>query len=120
MPEKEELFLRGSDMYSSRSEQNIFSMWFIVRGLNVFMAFTKERKIIVPILEFDKIGQDGDFTKPFTYSLQYMEADLISSEDRVSRNAVPTNIKDYFRAFYRSGEERRDGVEQKKIGLVSA
>ena len=105
-----------------RQGQNIFSMWFFEMDLCVFMAITRERKLIVPVLEFDKIGQDGDYTKQFTYSLESHRYESLSDSSpvRVSRNKVPTSIKDYFRAFYRSGEEKREGVKQEEIGLVPA
>jgi hypothetical protein len=97
-------------------------MWFLETSLAVFMAVTRENKVIVPVLEFDKIGKDGNFNAPFTYSLEYMKYESLygSSQVRVSRNKVPKVIKDYFREFYRSGEEKREGAKQEEVGLVPA
>ena len=101
----------------SMQGRNIFNLWFIDPDLGVFMAVTRERKVIVPVLEFDKIGEGGDFTGPFTYSLQYTRYEGLRGDCHVSRNKVPKAIKDYFRAFYRSKEERRDGVKQEEVGI---
>jgi hypothetical protein len=97
-------------------------MWFFERDLGVFMAVTRERKLIVPVLEFDKIGEGGDFTGPFTYTLEFQKYEALygSSQVKVSRNQVPATIKEFFRAFYRSGEEKQEGVKQEEVGLVPA
>lgn len=97
-------------------------MWFFETDLGVFMAVTREGNLIVPVLEFDKIGEGGDFTKPFTYTLESQRYETLygSSQIHVSRNKVPKAIKDYFREFYRSSEEKRAGVKQEVVGLVPA
>jgi hypothetical protein len=48
----------------------------------------------VPVLEFGKIGEDGDFTKAFTFKLE--EFDTIAGGDYtewISRNKVPRRVK---------------------------
>lgn len=97
---------------------NIFSFWYVDRDLGVFVPMTRERKLIVPVLEFSKIGEDGNFNKPFTHSLEYMESRHLGNLTRVSRNYVPKPIKDYFREFYRSKEKKREGVRQDEVGLA--
>jgi len=96
---------------------NIFRFWRVETSLGVFVPLTREGKFIVPVLEFDKIGKDGDFTKPYTYTLEYMDYRYDPNLAMVSRNDVPESIKDYFREFCRSGEEKREGVKQEEVGV---
>jgi hypothetical protein len=105
---------------SGRQGQNIFIVWFFEPDLGVFMALTRDRSLIVPVLEYDKIGQDGDFTGPFTYTLEVMDRFTPRPQVHVSRNKVPAAVKDYFRAFYRSKEKKREGVKQEEVGLAPA
>jgi hypothetical protein len=98
---------------------NIIRFWRLEPSLGVFIAITREGKAIVPVLEFSKIGQDGNYNAPFTYTLEYVSTrHLGRNEVPISRNQVPQTVKEYFRAFYRSREERREGVKQEEVGVA--
>lgn len=99
--------------------RSIFQFWFFDVDLGVFVVQTQVRGYIVPVLEFAEIGKDGDFTKPFTYSVEYFptHTSLGTSTHRVSRNVVPPRVVSYFRSFYRSGQRKRPGVAQEDVGL---
>jgi hypothetical protein len=75
-------------------------------------------KVCVPVLEFDKIGENGDFTKPFTFDLQLMDSSVMYGQyyKRVSRNKVPKRMKDIFKRAF-AGEVLK-GVARAEIGVA--
>lgn len=59
-------------------------------------------EIAIPVLDFDSIGKDGDFTAPLTYTL---EKDNVLSLASVWRSLtwtkkIPVEIKNRHRAFW--------------------
>lgn len=59
-----------------------------------------DQKIAVPILEYDKIGEGGDFTRPFIYYLERMDTTaLIHARLRWTRK-VPLEIRNQHRQFW--------------------
>lgn len=57
-------------------------------------------KIAVPILEYHKIGEGGDFSQPFTYRLERMGVTaLIHARLRWTRK-VPVETKNTHRRFW--------------------
>ena len=63
----------------------------------------------VPVLEFDKIGEDGDFTKSLTFALEeFRTVGYNDGTERISRNKVPRRVKLNFIDFIgrlQAGEE---------------
>jgi hypothetical protein len=57
-------------------------------------------KVCVPVLEYEKIGEDGDFTKPLTYRLEAMEIEaLLHARLRWTRK-VAVETKNEHRSFW--------------------
>lgn len=97
--------------------QNLIWRWYVETSLGVFYAVTNNHKLVVPVLEFDAIGKDGDFTKPFTYELTYFDDTNPHGAVHVGRNKVPECVKKIFREFIRSGAEKRAGMKQTEVGM---
>ena len=59
-------------------------------------------KLAVPVLQFDRIGKDGDFTKPLEYELERMSVFEISEEWRRLKwtKKIPAQIKNMHRQFW--------------------
>lgn len=56
--------------------------------------------VAVPVLEYEKIGQGGDFSKPLTYRLERMDITaLIHAPLRWTRK-IPLHIKNVHRQFW--------------------
>lgn len=57
-------------------------------------------RVAVPLLEYDKIGEGGDFSQPFTYRLERMGVmALIHARLRWTRK-VPVETKNIHRRFW--------------------
>lgn len=59
-----------------------------------------DRKIAVPVLEYDKIGEGGDFSKPLTYRLERMDITALTHARLRWTRKVPTAIKNVHREFW--------------------
>ena len=97
--------------------RNLIRSWCLEESLGVFGAIIGDGRVIVPILEYDKIGDNGDFTKPFTYTLEYIPGGDCRGMDFVSRNLVPELVKKTVREFIRSGLEKRGNMPQSAVGI---
>ncbi len=55
-----------------------------------------------PVLDFEKIGQDGDYTKPFEYQLEKMPVITIGREWRLLKwtKKIPVRLKNRHRKFW--------------------
>lgn len=61
-------------------------------------------RIAVPVLEYDKIGEGGDFSHPLTYRLERMEVTaLIHARLRWTRK-IPVETKNLHRGFWGMSE----------------
>ena len=66
----------------------------------------------VPVLQYDRIGEGGDYTKPFEYEVEAFDVLAVVCGPgvvRISRNKVPKHVKDNFRreiARLRRGGEK--------------
>lgn len=60
----------------------------------------KEQKLAVPVLEYDKIGEGGDFTKPLTYCLERMSITALIHARLKWTRKVPVEIKNQHRRFW--------------------
>lgn len=59
-----------------------------------------DRKIAVPVLEYDKIGEGGDFSKPLTDRLERIDVTaLVHARLRWTRK-VPVQTKSQHRRFW--------------------
>ena len=59
-----------------------------------------DQKIAVPVLQYDKIGEGGDFSKPLTYRPERMDVTaLIHARLRWTRK-VPVQIRNQHRRFW--------------------
>jgi len=59
-----------------------------------------DMKVAVPVLEYEKIGEGGDFTKPLTYHLERMSITaLIHARLRWTRK-VPLAVRNLHREFW--------------------
>ena len=57
-------------------------------------------KIGVPILEYARIGEGGDFTKPFTYELEAMGIEALLHARLKWTRKIPVETKNYHRRFW--------------------
>lgn len=60
-------------------------------------------EIAVPVLEFEKIGQDGDFTGPMEYHLEKFPVHSIGGRDWPRykwTKKIPLELKNRHRAFW--------------------
>ena len=75
-------------------------------------------KVCVPVLEFDKIGEGGDFNQPFTFTLELMDSSVMWGQHykRVGRTKVPARMKEIFRRAF-AGEVLK-GVTRPEIGVA--
>lgn len=55
-----------------------------------------------PVLDYEQIGQDGDFTQPFTYTLERCPVLSVGAEWRRLRwtRKIPVELKNVHRAFW--------------------
>lgn len=86
-------------------------------GLGVFVA-KQDGKYCVPVLEYDKIGQGGNFNTPYTFTLELCES-LGTSERmymKVKESKIPESIKKIFKMAF-SGE-KIEGMPRMKIGVA--
>ena len=66
----------------------------------------------VPVLQYDRIGEGGDFTRQFEYEVEPFDILAVvcgPGVARISRNKVPRHVKDNFRreiARLRKGGEK--------------
>lgn len=75
-------------------------LWSIDRENHLIMRFGQE--YVIPVLEFAKIGQGGDFTSPVTYKLT-VEDRMSWCARGISRNCVPGAVRKLYRKFLFSG-----------------
>ena len=75
-------------------------------------------KVCVPVLEFESIGKDGDFTQPFTFTLELMDSSVMYGQHyrRIGRTKVPDRMKEIFRRAF-AGEVLK-GVTRPEIGVA--
>lgn len=57
-------------------------------------------KIAVPILDYEAIGVDGDFTRPFEYRLEAMTTEALQHANLVWTRKVPLHIRNLHRDFW--------------------
>jgi hypothetical protein len=57
-------------------------------------------KIAIPILDYDRIGEGGDFTGPLTYHLEAMGIDALFHARLKWTRKAPSAVKDMHRAFW--------------------
>ncbi len=59
-------------------------------------------EIAYPVLQFDKIGQNGDFTGPLEYQLEKSSVNSLAGEWSQLRftKKIPADIKNRHRAFW--------------------
>jgi hypothetical protein len=60
-------------------------------------------EVAVPVLQYEKLWQDGDFTKPFEYELEKFSVSTIVGYDWRSlqwTKKIPTELKNRHRAFW--------------------
>lgn len=70
---------------------------------------------VIPVLEFDKIGKDGDFRGALTYTLTKDRGVHGGQLTHVSKNMMPKAIKNYYRDFARSSAETVENVPKAAI-----
>jgi hypothetical protein len=93
--------------------------WYIDSECHVLLD--AGQRVVVPIIEFGKIGLDGDFSKPLTYTLEAITPrDRLSSLrgcDRISRNWLPRKLKEFYADFLDSGKEKLEGLPSVRVLL---
>lgn len=57
-------------------------------------------KIGCPVLEYEKIGEGGDFTKPLTYRLEAMGIEALLHARLKWTRKIPTETKNLHRRFW--------------------
>lgn len=100
-----------------RNGQNLIQRWYLDTSVGVFLAVTNTHKLLVPVLEFEAFGKDGNYNKPFTYELMYFDDTNPHGAVHISRNKVPECVKRTFREFIRSGAKKRAGMKQAEVGV---
>ena len=57
-------------------------------------------KIAVPVLDYEAIGADGDYTRPFAYRLEAMTTEALQHANLVWTRNVPLHIRNLHREFW--------------------
>ena len=63
-------------------------------------ATAGNRKVAVPVLDYDRIREGGDFSKPLVYHLEAMGIDALFHTDLRWTRKVPVAVKNMHRAFW--------------------
>ena len=74
--------------------------------------------ILCPVIDFEGIGSDGDFSKPYDWYVEKMDRNL-SHIDRVSKNKVPKRVKEFYR-FLLQNNILKIKVTANKAHLITA
>ena len=65
-----------------------------------------QQKVAVPVLDYDEIGADGDFTKPFTYHLEAMGIEALFQANLRWTRQASLAVRNTHREFWGVGPLR--------------
>lgn len=75
-------------------------IYLIDTDLMIVVATDDRREVFYPILDYEDIGKGGDFTKPFTFTVEHMSRPDLTRPAFISRNLVPLRVKNWYRRYY--------------------